>query len=302
MGKIDFYHRRLWIEKLSFWAMKGLTYFSITLLFLILIGLIYKSLPILQETSLGHLFFSIEWQPLKMKFGLLPFIISTLYVTTVAIIISVPLCLLCAIYLSEYADKRIIAFVNPLIDILAGIPSVIFGIWGIIEVVPLVRDFIAPAFGTTSSGYTILTGGIVLSIMIFPIIIHVLLEVFETIPTDLKNASLSVGATKWQTVKFVILRKAAPGVISAVVLGLSRAFGETLALLMVVGNVIMIPISPLDPGYPLTALIANNYGEMMSIPLYDSALMLASLILFVIVLIFNFISRRILKNIERKIA
>lgn len=137
--------------------------------------------------------------------------------------------------------------------------------------------------------------------MIFPIIIHVLLEVFETIPEDLKNASLSVGATKWQTVKLVILRKAAPGVISAIVLGLSRAFGETLAVLMVVGNVIMIPISPLDPGYPITALIANNYGEMMSIPLYDSALMLASLILFVIVLVFNFISRRILKTLKEKL-
>lgn len=302
MGKIDLYHRRIWVEKFTFWTMKGLTYLSIALLFLIFLGLIYKSIPILRETSLSHLLFSSEWQPLKMKFGLLPFIVSTIYVTFISIAISVPLCLLSAIYLSEYADKRMIAFVTPLVDILAGIPSVIFGIWGIIEVVPLVRDFIAPAFGTTSSGYTILTGGIVLSIMIFPIILHVLLEVFGTIPEDLKNASLSVGATKWQTVKFIILRKAAPGVISAVVLGLSRAFGETLALLMVVGNVILVPRSPLDPGYPLTALIANNYGEMMSIPLYDSALMLASLILFVIVLIFNYIARRILNNIERKIS
>jgi phosphate transport system permease protein len=286
------------IGEKSMWIFTVLT---IVLLFLIAIGLFYKSLPILKVNSLSELLFSSEWYPLKGKFGLWPFILSTLWVTGISIFLAVPLCLLASIYLSEYADRRILQYVNPLIDILAGIPSVIFGIWGIIVIVPLVRDFIAPAMGVSSTGYTILTGGIVLSIMVFPIIIHVLMEVFHTISPQLRNASLSLGATKWQTVKFVVLRKAGPGIISAVVLGLSRAFGETLAVLMVVGNVSKVPTSSLDPGYPLTALLANNYGEMMSIPLYDSALLFSSFILFMIVLFFNIISRIVLRRIENKL-
>jgi len=277
------------------------TWFNIIVLVLIAIGLVYKSLPILETESLYDLLFSTEWFPLKGKFGLFPFIISTLWVTGISIVIAVPLCLLCAIYLSEYAPKRILQWINPFIDILAGIPSVIFGIWGIIVIVPFVSDVVAPAFGKTSTGYCILTGGIVLSIMVFPIIIHVLLDVFSTISENLRNASLSLGATKWQTVKLVVLRKAGPGIVSAVVLGLSRAFGETLAVLMVVGNVARIPHSSFDPGYPLTALLANNYGEMLSIPMYDSALLFSSLILFVIVLIFNIISRIILHRVERSV-
>lgn len=282
-------------------SMQALTFCTILLLFLIAFGLFYKSWPILKSNSLSELLFSSDWYPLKGKFGLWPFILSTLWVTGISIFIAVPLCLLSAIYLSEYADKRILKYINPLIDILAGIPSVIFGIWGIIVIVPLVRDYIAPMMGVRSTGYSILTGGIVLSIMIFPIIIHVLMEVFHTISPNLRNASLSLGATKWQTVKYVVLRKAGPGIISAIVLGFSRAFGETLAVLMVVGNVSHIPTSSLDPGYPLTALLANNYGEMMAIPLYDSALLFSSLVLFIIVLIFNIISRIVLLQLESKL-
>ncbi len=273
-----------------------LTWISIFSLFFILFGLIIKSLPILKVHSLSVLLFSPEWFPLKEKFGLLPFIISTLWVTGLSMVIAVPPCILSAIYLSEYASKKIRYYLNPLIDILAGIPSVIFGIWGIILIVPFVRDYLAPFFGVRSTGYSILTGSIVLSVMVFPVMIHVLLEVFHTVSRGFKEASLSLGATKWQTVKNVLLRKAAPGIVSAIVLSLSRAFGETLAVLMVVGNTSSIPHSSFDRGYPLPALIANNYGEMMSIDLYDSALLLASLVLFVIVLFFNIISRIILRS------
>lgn len=279
--------------------MQVLTFCSILTLAFIAVGLFYKSLPILTSQPLSEVLFSSEWFPLKSKFGFLPFIIGTLTVTGLAIAIAVPLCLLSAIYLSEYAPKKVIAFVNPLIDILSGIPSVIFGVWGIITIVPLIKNYIGPFFGHTTSGYSVLAGGIVLAIMVFPIIIHVLLSVFATIHQDLRNASLSLGATKWQTIKKVVLRKAAPGIVSAVVLGLSRAFGETLAVLLVVGNVAKIPHSLFDPAYPIPALIANNYGETLSIPLYDSAMMLASFILFIIVLIFNIISRAILKRLEK---
>src|SRR4030095_11541433 len=254
-----------------------------------------------ESHSLKDLLFTSMWKPRKNAFGFLPYIVSTVYVTLISLIIAVPLCILCSIYLSEYANKKVKSFVTSLVDILAGIPSVIFGIWGIILIVPLVADKIGPFFGVDdSTGYSILTGGIVLAIMVFPIVIHIMLEVLRTVPVELREASLSLGANKWETIKKVVLRKAAPGIAAAVVLGFSRAFGETLAVLMVVGNTAIIPKSVFDSGYPLPALIANNYGEMMSIPMYDSALMFAALLLLTVILLFNVIARIVIMRVERK--
>lgn len=279
-----------------------LSYTLASLVLVLGVGLVIKSYPILKDNSLYDLIFSSEWKPLKGKFGMLPFISSTLWVTGASMLLAVPTCILAAIFLSEYAKKKVLSAVNPLIDILAGIPSVIYGVWGIIFIVPLIRDFLAPALGMSSTGYTILSGALVLSVMVVPIIIHVLNEVFKAVPAELREASLALGATKWQTIKFVVIRKAMPGIIAAIVLGLSRAFGETMAVLMVVGNVVKIPHSVLDPGYPLPALIANNYGEMLSIPMYDSALMFSALVLFAIVILFNIISRLILIRVEKSIG
>jgi len=176
------------------------------------------------------------------------------------------------------------------IDILAGIPSVVYGVWGILVVVPLVVR-LASICNLKTSGYCILSGGIVLAVMSIPFILNILIEVFQTIPIELKEASLSVGATYWETIKFVLLREGFSGIMAAFGLGISKALGETIAVLMVVGNVVQIPGSPFQAAYPLPALIANNYGEMMSIPMYDSALMFAALILFVIIVLFNILAR-----------
>lgn len=289
-------------DKIAGRTLFWLSVFSAALLFAIFYGLVYKSVPILESHSLKDLLFSSNWKPFKGDFGFLPFILSTILVTVFSIIIAVPVCILTAVYLSEYASKRIKRIVIPFIDILAGIPSVIFGIWGVVMVVPFIRDDLAPFFGAKSSGYCILAGGLVLSIMSFPVIINILYEVLKTVPADLRDASLSLGANKWETIKKVVLKKARPGLIAAIVLGFSRALGETIAVLMVVGNVPKIPKSIFDSGYPLPALIANNYGEMMSIPLYDSALMFAALLLFVVIAVFNIISRTILNRIERQMV
>jgi phosphate transport system permease protein len=271
------------------------------IILLMIAGLYLKSRPILANQPLGQLLFSSNWHPFRGEFGFLAFIMGTLWVTGVAMLIAVPLCLLTAIYLSEYAHSRVREWVKPLIDILAGIPSVVYGVWGIIVIVPLIKDYIAPFFGSFSTGYSILSGGIVLAIMIFPVIIHVVMEILRAVPQEVREASLALGATRWQTIKHVVMRKALPGVAAAIVLGISRAFGETMAVLMVVGNVPKIPGSVLDPAYPLPALIANNYGEMLSIPLYDSALLLAALVLLLVILIFNVLSRMILVRVERSI-
>ncbi len=275
--------------------------FVVLLPFLLGTGLYIKSANLLSNHSISSLLFSTEWKPISGKFGLWPFILSSLWVTILAVLFAVPICLLTSLHITQYAKRWVLSLMHPIIDILAGIPSVIYGVWGVLIVVPFVADYIAPLFGKTISGYSILAGAIVLAIMIIPFMLNILMEIFKTIPEELTEASLALGATRWQTIKKVILRKAFPGIVSAIGLGLSRAFGETIAVMMVVGNVTRIPYGTLQPGYPLPALIANNYGEMMSIPLYDSALMLAALVLFVIVLFFNFASRMAIVRLEKNL-
>ncbi len=293
--------KRLLKDRLAGKFMLLLTIFSGSIVFVMAIGLYQRSRPILSIKSLSELLFSSSWYPSKKEFGFFPFITGSLWVTGTAVVIAIPLCLLTAIFLSEYAPRYVREYTKPLIDLLAGIPSVVYGVWGVLVIVPLIKDYITPFFGVSSTGYSVLAGGIVLAIMIFPIIIHVSLEVLNSVPHDIREASLSLGATKWQTTKYVVLRKAMPGIIAAIVLGLSRAFGETMAVLMVAGNVAKTPTSVLDPAYPLPALIANNYGEMLSVPLYDSALLLACLILLLVVLFFNIIARLILIRVEKSI-
>lgn len=264
--------------------------------------LLQRSSPILETQPFNDLLFGCLWHPSKGMFGFYPFIMGTLWVTGIAMLFAIPISILCAIYLAEYAPKKIRNAIKPLLDLLAGIPSVVYGLWGMLLVVPLIRNYIAPLFGYAITGYSVLAGGVVLAIMVFPIIISISEEVFRAVPFELREASFALGATKWQTVKHVIMRKALPGVVAAVALGFSRAFGETMAVLMVVGNVAQVPSSILDPAYPLPALIANNYGEMMSIPLYDSALLLAALILLIVVFVFSVLARIFLLRIERRSA
>jgi len=268
--------------------------------FLLGIGLYLQSSVLLRDHSLWQVMFSPEWMPMSGRFGMSGFIVSSLVVTVMSLLIAGPVCLLTAIHITQYSHKWVLRIMHPAIDILAGIPSVIYGVWGVLVIVPLVSNFVAPIFGVHTSGYTLLAGAIVLAVMIIPFILNILIEVFRTIPSELTEASLSLGATRWQTVKHVIVRKAMPGIISAMGLGVSRAFGETIAVLMVVGNVPGIPTGILQPGYPLPALIANNYGEMMSIPVYRSALMFSAFVLFVVVMLFNLASRIIITRAELK--
>ena len=258
---------------------------------IIAIGLYIKASPLLEYQSLLSLVTSTEWLPQEGKFGFWPFVASSLYVTLLAFLFSAPVCLLAAIYLTEFSSSGLLKIMHPVIDILAGLPSVIYGVWGILVIVPFVSDILAPVFNIRSSGYTIMAGGIVLAVMCIPYILNMIIEVFHTVPLGLKEASLSLGATSWETVKHVVVKKSYPGIISAFGLGIAKAFGETMAVMMVVGNMVQSKFNPFEAGYPLPALIANNYGEMLSIPMYDSALMFAALLLLVIILIINLVFR-----------
>ncbi|MBI9068925.1 MAG: phosphate ABC transporter permease subunit PstC [Salinivirgaceae bacterium] len=294
--------KRIYQDKLNTVVMIMALTLVITTPLIIFASLYTKSSMLFaSDHSLWDLLFSSAWEPTKGKFGFLPFIISSIEITILSVIIAAPICFLVAIHLTQYAKHWFVKIMYPVTDILAGIPSVVYGVWGILVVVPLVSDVIAPFFGIQTTGYTLLTGAIVLSIMIIPFILNILIEILNTVPFELTEAGLSLGSTRWQVIKHIILKKAKPGIISAFGLGIARAFGETIAVLMVAGNVIKIPDGLFSASYPLPALIANNYGEMMSIPLYDSALMFGALILFVTIFLFNLVSRIVIYRLERSL-
>lgn len=289
---------RILKDKVAENVMFLLTISSLFLVIAMAIGLYTKSSPIIHQYNLWDLLTESNWKPMQGKFGFLPFLAGTFWCTTVAIVIALPISLFMVIYLTEYARPAVRKYVYPLLDILAGLPSVIYGVWGTLLIVPWVAKFIAPLFGSNNSGYTVLSGGIVLSVMILPLLVSLFMEIFSNVSTELREASLSVGATVWQTTKFVVMRKAAPGMIASIVLALSRTLGETIAVLMVCGNVPIVPNSLLDACYPIPALIANNYGEMLSVPMYESALMFAAFLLFFVIVILNLGSRIVLRKIK----
>lgn len=292
------------------------SFFTITLLPLILIAfvtiaLVIRSWPILNAYPIKELLLGNIWRPDKGLFGFYPYIIATFWVTAVGVLLAAPACILVSIYLAEYAHARTRSIAKPVLDLLAAIPPVVYGVWGLVAIVPFVDKVLAPLSErwldsvpifrvNQPTGFGILAAGIVLAVMIAPLIISVMYEIFSTVPHDLRHASLAVGATQWQTIRNIVLPQVAPGIIAAIVLGASRALGETIAVLMVVGNVAQTPTSIFDPAYPLPALIANNYGDMMSIPLYDSALLSAALILLIVILFFNILSIIVIQRMLRR--
>ena len=288
-----------------------LSMFVLSMIFFIAVGLYWKAKPILDAHSLKELLFSSRWHPTQGQFGLAGFIMGTIWVTAIATAIAVPLSLLTATYLSEYCPRPMRGIVKPVIDLLAGISPVIYGVCGMIVVVPFVRDRLMPFFSErlpffpflsdNYTGFSALTAGIVLAVMISPLIISVIEEVMKTVPLEVREASLALGATAWQTTKNVVLRKVRPAIVAAVILGLSRAMGETMAVLMIAGCAMQgFPRSIFDTAYPLPALIANTYGEMMSVPLYDAAILLAAFILLGITVFFNMAAWGTLLYLQRR--
>lgn len=313
--KFSITEKRTTLSRQSLDRLAEVTFFLITvlpaaILLVVALALAVRSWPIVEANSLGDLLGGRVWKPQQGLFGFLPYIMGTLWVTVLALVLAVPLSLLTAIYLSEYSRPRTAAVTKPLLDLLAGIPSVVYGVWGIVVIVPWVQRLkplassylgFIPVFNSDNpTGFSVLSAGVVLALMVVPFIVAVTYEVLRAVPEGSRQASLAVGATRWQTIRHAVLPLCYPGIIAGVILGASRALGETMAVLMVVGNIARVPNSIFDPAYPLPSLIANNYGEMMSIPLYDSALLGAALVLLVIVLAFNLLSTLILRQIVRR--
>lgn len=305
---------RLLKESVSRTSMAALTIAVCGFVLVIAAALLVRSWPLLSSFPLRELLTSQAWHPMRGQFGFAPFIIGSVAVTLVAIFFSVVPAILGGIYLAEYMSNRVRSVLKPTLDLLVGIPSVVYGLWGVLFIVPLVRDHIGPwsdrtlgqwipLFSRTNpSGYGLLSAGFVLGVMVFPLVVAVTEEVMRAAPREVREAALCLGATRWEATKLIVRRQALGGVMAAVVLGLSRAFGETLAVMMLIGNTVKTPQSLFDTTYSLPALIANNYGEMMSVPLYESALMAAALLLLVVVMAFNILARLVIVRVQRQPA
>jgi phosphate transport system permease protein len=250
---------------------------SIIIILLIIIFIFSEGLPSMESVGFFSFIFGSTWDPSSGEYGVLPMIVGSLGITGLALLFSVPLSLLCAIFMAEIAPKTMRKILKPVIETLAGIPSVVYGFFGLIVLVPIMRV----QFGGT--GFSMLTASIILTVMILPTIISVSEDALRSIPHEYKEASLAVGATHWQTIKNVIFPAAIPGIITAIILGMGRAIGETLAVIMVAGNVAQFPNSILDPVRALTSNIAIEMGYATGI--HYSALFGTAIVLFIIIMV-----------------
>lgn len=263
-----------WVE----WGLLGTALSSILIIALIVVFVFKEGLPAITSVGFFNFIFGMIWSPSYNMYGVFPMIIGTLEITGLSLVMAVPLGLACAIFLAEIAPSSVQKILNPTIQTLAGIPSVIYGFFGLIILVPFVRIH----FG--GSGFSMLTASVILTVMILPIIISVSEDALRSIPLEYKEASLALGATHWQTIKNVIFPAAIPGVITSVILGMGRAIGETLAIIMVAGNVVQIPGSIFDPVRALTSNIAIEMGYATGIH-YNALFATGIVLIFMIIIL-----------------
>ncbi|MGZ4894991.1 MAG: phosphate ABC transporter permease subunit PstC [Candidatus Angelobacter sp.] len=248
------------------------------------------------------------WDPVAEDFGALPFIYGTIVSSVVALVIAVPLSIGTALFLTELCPQRLRGTLSLLVELLAAIPSVIYGLWGIFVLAPFLRTYVQPFlgkyFGWTGLfsgpkyGWGMLAGGVILAIMILPVIASITREVVIAVPRVQREAALALGATRWEMLRMAVLRNARPGIFGAVILGLGRALGETMAVTMVIGNRPEIAKSLFAPGYTLASVIANEFTEAVG-NVYQSSLMEMALVLFVITLIVNALAGLLIWSITR---
>jgi phosphate transport system permease protein len=250
-----------------------------------------------------------RWAPGRGSFGVLPFLYGTLLTSAIAMVLAVPVAVGTALFLSEAAPERVRRLVTPLVDLLAAVPSVVYGLWGIFVLVPILRPFeqwlagtlggTIPLFQGPVAGVGYLSAGVVLAVMILPIISAVSREVFLAVPREQREAALALGATRWETIRIAVLPASRAGVLGAAILGLGRALGETIAVTMVIGNAPRISASVLAPGYTMASLIANEFSEATR-PLHLEALVAVGLLLFAVALAVNILARLLTRGVIRR--
>lgn len=296
-----------WFDQGFTWLVYGLAFAMVALLFWISFIIFENALPAIRQFGLNFLW-SQEWNVADLKFGALPFIFGTLVSSSLAMLIAVPVGLAVALMTSEdilpASVRSPIAF---MVELIAAIPSVIIGLWGIFVLIPFLQpiqqwlyDHLAwiPLFSTPPAGYGMSSAGVILAIMILPTMAAISREVLLAVPKDLRSGSMSLGATRWETIFGVLLPAGVSGIVGAAILALGRALGETMAVTMVIGNTAQISPSLLDVGYTIPAVLANEFGEALD-GLHVGALMYLALILFVVTLLVNIASVALVRFISR---
>jgi phosphate transport system permease protein len=260
----------------------------------IMLTLITESIPSIKSLGIKYLW-GRTWDPVNNVYGAYSFLIGTLLTSFLALIISVPFSFAIAIYLGEYNPKGWFSnFLKNAVDLIAAVPSVIYGFWGLIVLVPIVRNF-EMKIGVLPYGIGIFTASLILAIMIIPYAASLGREMIRLVPSPLKEGAYSLGATRWEVIRSVVLPYTKSGLFAGILLSLGRALGETMAVTMVIGNTSMIPTSIFSPGNTMASVIANEFNEADH-TLYWSALVELGLVLFLVTVVINMIGKRIIKK------
>lgn len=268
-------------------------FLSWVFLFGITVILFTEGIPIFKEVSLFRFLFGAHWYPVHEppEFGILPLILGSLIITFGALVVALPLGLGCSIYLSEIAPVKIRELIKPFIEILAGIPSVIYGFFGLVFMAPFIQKLFNIPVGLTA-----LTASIILGIMALPLVASIAEDAISSVPKSLREASLALGATRWETITKVVIPTAKSGIFTAAILGIGRMVGETMTVLMVAGGAAVIPRSFLKPVRPMTATIAAEMGEAPMGSLHYHSLFAIGLVLFFITLGLSILAERVKKK------
>jgi len=272
---------------------------SVAAVALITIFIFIQGMPVIAKTGLYNFVTGTDWSPTAGIYGILPLIAGSLAVTLGALVIGIPTGIGCAVFLSEVAGKRTSSVFKSAIELLAGIPSVVYGFFGLIVLVPAIRTYIVPIAqkfnpDVSTSGFSILAGALILAMMILPTIVSVSENAISSVPQDYREASLALGADRRETITKVILPAARSGIFASIILGMGRAIGETMAVLMITGNVAVLPNSLLDPVATMTGTIAMEMTYAS--PSHKEALFAVGIILFVIIVLLNVVAQTVMKR------
>jgi phosphate ABC transporter permease protein PstC len=290
------------------WTLTGLAAAILALIAFFFVRLIGEASLVFSRYGVLNFVFANEWVPSKDQFGALPLIVGTLITSVIALVIGVPVAVASALYITELAPKRLKQPLTILVELLAAVPSVVYGLWGVFVLIPKLKpaeewfgrtfDFL-PFVSADVAGPNYFIAGLILAIMVLPIVSAISREVISTVPVEHKEAALALGATRWEMIRMAVLPYAKAGISGAAMLGLGRAIGETIAATLVIGNAADIGNSIFSQGYTLAAVIANEFGEAASDPTHRAALIAAGLVLFVLTLLVNFVARYFVMRSER---
>jgi phosphate ABC transporter permease protein PstC len=282
------------------WGLTGLAAAVLLLIAFFFYELIKQSTPVFHRTGVIGFAFDNDWDVAKNIFGAWPLVVGTLITSAIALVIGVPVAVGTALFLTELCPRRFRDGLTILVELLAAVPSVVYGLWGVFVLIPRLRPAeqwvsdtfsFLPFVGGTVAGPNYFIAGLLLAIMILPIVSAISREVMSTVPSEHKEAALALGATRWEMIRLAVIPYSRAGITGGAMLGLGRAIGETIAVTLVIGNAPSIGKHFFDQGYTLAAVIANEFGEAASQEIHRSALIAAGLVLFVLTLVINGVAR-----------